>query len=232
VGASVDNPLSFFSDEGERFSEHGFVLLVYKSDVAAQESLLEDFLGRAVVDGFHEHIVVDNASFLLQHFEDLRVERSQNLTNLTFGDLRRDLKLCPSAGRLISGNLGLVVHADLVLGDVLLHDVVIEFVRLSISQVVVDLSTVGLDNIGFIRTGAVGDVVSSISADAIFAELFLMFPARIFHLHQASSGRVVSLHSGGVEVTHDIVELILADVFKILIVNSNRGSVRVVSLLS
>jgi len=95
-----------------------------------------------------------------------------------------------SSARRVTSSLSLalgVAHADLVLGDVLLHDVVVELVRLLVGQVVVDLSTMRLNHIGFIGTGAVGQRVI-LSADTVLAELFLMFPAGVLHLHEASRG--------------------------------------------
>lgn len=85
------------------------------------------------------------------------MEMGQDLTDLTLGDLRRDLKSCLSSARgiVLSGLVG-VAHTDLMLSYILLHDIVIELVRLLVGQVVVDLSTMRLDNVSFIGTGAVG----------------------------------------------------------------------------
>lgn len=105
-----------------------------------------------------------------------------------------------------------------MLGYILLHDIIVEFVRLSVSQVVVDLSTMGLDDVSLIRAGAVSQWVI-LSASEIITELSFMLPAGIFHLHQTSSGRIVFLEVGGVEVSHNVVKFIVTEVFKALVIN-------------
>lgn len=46
-----------------------------------------------------------------------------------------------------------------------------------------------------------------------------MLPAGIFHLHQTSSGRIVFLKVGSVEVSHNVVKFIVTEVFKALVIN-------------
>jgi len=76
VRAFVYSSLSLLSDESERFSEHGLVLVVDEGDVATQDSSLEDAVVLVGVDGFLEELLVINAGLLLEHVEDLDVEGS------------------------------------------------------------------------------------------------------------------------------------------------------------
>jgi hypothetical protein len=71
VGAFVHGSLALLSDEGERSSEHRLVLLVYESNVAAQDTLLQDAVVLIGIDSFLKQFVVLDASLVLQHFEDL-----------------------------------------------------------------------------------------------------------------------------------------------------------------
>jgi hypothetical protein len=74
--AFVHGSLPLLSDKGERSSEHWFVLFVYESNVAAQDTLLQDAVVLVSIDSFRKQFVVLDASLLLQHLEHLVMERS------------------------------------------------------------------------------------------------------------------------------------------------------------
>ena len=98
-----------------------------------------------------------------------------------------------------------------MLEHVLRHHFVVKLQRALLCQVIINLTLLRLDHVSALGIDRVGQRVVlevDIACPLLLKEMILVLPARLLLVHKAACGASMLL-SAAVELTHDLIELIV-----------------------